>query len=62
MIDIDLLIHEIEKEECLWRTSISSYMDKHSKQKSWNNVASVVFNNNWDTLSDKEQQACSKFF
>lgn len=35
MIDIDLLIHGIEKEKCLPRTNISSYVDKHSKQKSW---------------------------
>jgi hypothetical protein len=24
MIDIDLLIHEIEKEECLWKTNSSN--------------------------------------
>lgn len=35
MIDIDLLIHGIEKEKCLRRTNINSYVDKHSKQKSW---------------------------
>jgi hypothetical protein len=31
MIDIDLLIHEIEKEECLWKTNSSIYMDEHAK-------------------------------
>jgi hypothetical protein len=61
MIDIDLLIHEIEKEECLWKTNNSNYMDKNAKQKAWFNVASMVFNN-WDTSSEKEKKACSKFF
>jgi len=44
MIDIDLLIHEIEKEECLWKTNSSNCIDKHAKQKSRNYVASIVFN------------------
>lgn len=61
MIDIDLLINEIEKEECLWKTTCNNYMDKHAKQKSWTNIASIVCNN-WNTSSEKEKKACSKFF
>lgn len=61
MIDIDLLINEIEKEECLWKTTCSNYMDKHAKQKSWINIASIVCNN-WNTSSETEKKACSKFF
>ena len=33
MIDIDVLISEIEKEECLWNIGSGAYMDKHSKAK-----------------------------
>lgn len=61
MIDIELLIHEIEKEECLWKTSNKDYMDKHIKQKSWINVASVIFST-WSTFSEKEQEARGEFF
>jgi len=59
MIDIDILIHEVEKEECLWNINSSEYMDKHSKTKAWRNVASAVLKN-WDTFSDKEQESYGK--
>jgi len=59
MIDIDLLITEVEKEECLWNINSSNYMDKHCKTKAWINVASVVLKN-WDTFSSKEQESYGK--
>lgn len=59
MLDIELLINEIEKEECLWNINNANYMDKHCKSKSWINVASAVFGN-WDTFSNKDQEIHGK--
>jgi len=59
MIDIDILINEVEKEECLWNINNSSYMDKHCKTKAWINEASAVLKN-WDTFSNMEQESYGK--
>ncbi|KAL4100738.1 hypothetical protein QTP88_020772 [Uroleucon formosanum] len=59
MIDIDTLITEVEKEECLWNINSSNYMEKHYKTKAWINVASVILKN-WGTLSSKEQESYGK--
>jgi len=61
MIDIDVLINEVEKEESLWNINSKNYMDKHYKTKAWINVASAVFKN-WDTFSNKEQENYGKHY
>ncbi|KAF0725424.1 Uncharacterized protein FWK35_00028658 [Aphis craccivora] len=47
MIDIDVLINEVEKEESLWNINSKNYMDKHYKTKAWINVASA-----WKNIRD----------
>jgi len=61
MIDIDVLINEVEKEECIWNINCNYYMDKHYKTRAWINVASAVFEN-WDTFSNKEQESYGKHY
>jgi len=60
MIDVELLIIEVEKYECLWNVKSKLFMERDTKRKAWDNICRAVVNNYEDlTVGEVEEQ--SKF-
>ncbi|CAI6355336.1 unnamed protein product [Macrosiphum euphorbiae] len=55
MIDVECLIMEIEKHECIWKTTCKRFLERDTKRKSWIDIAMNMFEN-WETFSIKEQE------
>ncbi|KAL5244926.1 hypothetical protein ACI65C_012336 [Semiaphis heraclei] len=56
VLDTELFILQIEKEECLWKTNSKEYMvDRYAKAKAWINVASSMFDE-WESFNKEEQE------
>lgn len=55
MIDVECLIVEIEKHECLWKTTSKAFMDRDAKRKSWIEVGINMYEN-WEKFSKTEQE------
>lgn len=61
MIDIENLIIEVERYECLWRVNCKNYMDRKMKQRAWIEVSKVIFQN-WEQCSNAEQEKQSMYY
>jgi len=55
VIDTELFILEIEKEECLWKTNSKEYIvDRYTKANVWVNIVSRMFDE-WEGFNQEEQ-------
>ena len=54
MIDTELFIIEIEKNECIWNVTSKCFMDRDLKRKAWSKISSVIIQN-WENLPEEER-------
>jgi len=60
MIDVERLIIEVEKHECLWNVKSKLFMERDTKRESWDNICKALVNN-YEDLSAGEVEEQSKF-
>jgi len=60
IIDVELLIIEVEKYECLWNVKSKQFTDRHVKRKPWNDICKVLVKV-YENLTVREVEERSKF-
>lgn len=59
MADTEKLILLVEKNECIWKNNTDEYLNKHMKEKAWEEIANELYSN-YNDMSLKEKQAVGK--